>query len=460
MKEKKKEMEEEEDNNDNDYDGELKNEINTYTRNTKRITSGNNNFNKKINKSKGSALSKEFLRYKSKFNTLEEGIKNNEYRFVLKLSKFEEYLFGDYSIGNYECIRSYIRQYMKIPLVLIKMPKYEIKPRISTFPPIIMMEGNQKYTYFNLLDKYLNNYPDKSAIFRFGLTEKEKENEDREEKLTKYCESGECDCPFELTIVGIYNLKLMFEWLNDSTYNKNEMMLGYFNDFQTKEEYESSLFKNKVQKFFGCKKNEGKQPNSHPQYHRSGPINPNKFGNDNNEDSKKKNKDEKKSQEQDKKKEQKEKKNTINLIKRSTRYEIDLQNKLNFLRLGKQGAESPNIIYKYIFNSSNYPEDTEKKINRLQTTPFYPLPNQKDPSHKHIKFPPTFVMIKIELLYGSYDIESYYSKNYIINDNIDIMEKIIFNPDKLIISHLPRETRLGITAFLLNKECSSKTEIG
>jgi len=69
-------------------------------------------------------------------------------------------------------------------------------------------------------------------------------------------------------------------------------------------------------------------------------------------------------------------------------------------------------------------------------------------------------MIKIELLYGSYDIEAHYSKNYIINDNIDIMEKIYFNPDKLIISHLPRETRLGITAFLLDKECSSKTEIG
>ena len=462
MKEKRKEMEEEEEEkNDYDYDGEFKNEINTYSKNRKRITSPNSNYNKKMNKFNGSVLSKEYLRYKNKFNTLEEGIKNNEYRFVLKLSKYEEYLFGDYSIGSYECIRNYIRQYMTIPLVLIKRPKFDIKPRISTFPPIIMMEANKKYTYFSLLDKYLKNYPDESTIFRFGETEKEEENEDREEKLTKYCESGECDCPFELTIVGIYNLKLMFEWLNNDNYNKNEMMLEYFNDFQTKDEYESSLFKNKLQKIFGCSKKTVKKSSNNPNYHRSGVIDPNKIGNNNtNEDSKKKSKTEEKDQEQDKKKEQKEKKITINLIRKSAERENDLQNKLNFLRLGKSGTDSQgNIIYKYL-KSSSYPEDTKEKIDKLQSTPFYPFPNQKNTNYKHIKFSPTFIMIKIELLYGSYDIEAHYSKNYIINDNIDIMEKIYFNPDKLIISHLPRETRLGITAFLLDKECSSKTEIG
>ena len=175
-----------------------------------------------------------------------------------------------------------------------------------------MMEGNKPYSYFNLLDKYLNNYPDKSAIFRFGETEKPKENEDREEKLTKYCESGECDCPFELTIVGIYNFKLLFEWLNDSNYNKNEMMLGYFNEFQTKEEYESSLLKNKVQKFFGCtKKTNSSVPLAQNHYHRSGIIETNKVNNENNsnnEDLKKKSKIEKKNQEEDRKKELKEKK--------------------------------------------------------------------------------------------------------------------------------------------------------
>ena len=467
MKDKRKEMEEEEENINNDYEEENKYEINTNNKNAKRVTSVNNNLNKKLNKNNGSIISKEYLRYKNKLNVLEEGQKNNEYRFVLKLAKFEEYLFGDYSIGSYECVRNYIRQYMKIPLVLIKRPKFEIKPRISSFPPIIMMEANKQYSYFNLLDKYLKNYPDKCAIFRFGESEKQNENEDRDEKLTKYCESGECDCPFELTIVGIYNFKLMFEWLNDSNYNKNEMMLGYFNDFQTKEEYENSLLKNKVQKFFGCtpKNNNTTYQFAQTNFHRSGIIEPTKINNENNnnsnsEDLKKKNKIEKKNQEQDRKKELKEKKNTINLIRKSTKNETDLQNKLNFLRLNKVGADSQNILFKYIFNSSSYPEDTERKINKLQTNPFYPFPHQKYVNYKHLKFSPTFITIKIEILYGSYDIESHYSKNYIINDNIDIMERIYFNPDKLLISHLPRETRLGITAFILNKECSSKIEMG
>ena len=466
MKEKRKEMEEEEENNDNEAEGEYGYEINTNNKNGKRVTSVNNNINKKINKSiNGSIISKEYLKYKNKLNILEEGQKNSDYRFVLKLSKFEEYLFGDYSIGSYECIRNYIRQYMKIPLVLIKRPKFEIKPRISSFPPIIMMESNKPYSYFNLLDKYLKNYPDECAIFRFGETEKPKENEDREEKLTKFCESGECDCPFELTIVGIYNFKLMFEWLNDNNYNKNEMMLGYFNDFQTKEEYENSLFKNKVQKFFGCTKKTNSSFHSNPHFHRSGIIEPGKLNNDNNntnannEDSKKKSKIEKKNQEQDRKKELKEKKNTIRLIKESTRRENSLQKKLNFLRINKAEAESQNNSFiKKFTPSSSYPEDTVKKLNKFQTNPFYPFPHQKNLNYKHLKFSPTFIQIKIELLYGSYDIEEHYSKNYIINDNIDIMEKICFNTDSLIVSHLPRETRLGITAFILNKDNS--TEIG
>ena len=468
MKEKRKEMAEEDDNNDNDLDGENKYGMTTNSKIGKRVTSVNNNI-KKFSKSNGSFLSKEYLRYKNKLDILEEGQKNSDYRFVLKLSKFEEYLFGDYSIGSYECIRNYIRQYMKIPLVLIKRTKFEIKPRISSFPPIIMMEANKQYSYFNLLDKYLKNYPNDSAIFRFGESEKPKENEDREAKLTKYCESGECDYPFELTIVGIYNFKLMFEWLNDNDYNKNEMMLGYFNEFSTKEEYENSLFKNKVQKFFGCaaKNKNNMFLMSQAHFHRAGPIESGKINYENtlnnsptmNEESKKKNKIEMKNQEEDRKKELKEKNKNINLIKKSLKKEIELQNKLNFLRLSKADT-STNLKKNFMFTSASYPEDIEKKLNKLQSNPFYPFPHQKYTNYKHLKFYPIFISIKIELLYGSYDIDSYMSKNYIINDNIDIMEKIYFNPDKLIISHLPRETRLGITAFILSKDTNSKIEIG
>ena len=131
-----------------------------------------------------------------------------------------------------------------------------------------------------------------------------------------------------------------------------------------------------------------------------------------------------------------------------------LQKKLNFLKINKN--HDPQINKK----PEKYPDEKEKKKGKLQSNPFYPFPHQKYINYKHLKFSPTFVTIKIDVLYGSYEIESHYINNYIISDNIDIMEKIYFNTDKLIISHLPRETRLGITALILSKDCNSSTEIG
>jgi hypothetical protein len=139
-----------------------------------------------------------------------------------------------------------------------------IEPKLTSFPPIITMEENEEITYFKLLDKYFELFQDEFAIFRYGETDKSNSEEDeREKKLLKYCESSNCDCPFEFDVIGIFNFKLIFEWLNDSNYNKNEIMLEYFSEFPTKEEYENSLFKNKVKRFFGIKdKNKDNNSNS------------------------------------------------------------------------------------------------------------------------------------------------------------------------------------------------------
>ena len=142
---------------------------------------------------------------------------NSNYKFVLKLYGFEEYLYGDYSIGSYECIRNYVRQFEKVKLILYKKPKYEINPPISSFPPIILSEANKEFTYFDLLDKYLNNYPHHSVIFRFGESENiQKEQflniyKDRQSKLTQYTESGNCDFPLQIVIVGVYNINSIFQ---------------------------------------------------------------------------------------------------------------------------------------------------------------------------------------------------------------------------------------------------------
>ena len=224
------------------------NYINNNLKNFKRGISLNNMNQEAIKKS---ILSNEYLFYKKQFSIIKQNEKNKEYQFVFKTSKFEEYLWGNNPIGSYESIYTAIRQYKKVQLILCKLPKYMIEPKLTSFPPIITMEENEEITYFKLLDKYFELFQDEFAIFRYGETDKSNSEEDeREKKLLKYCESSNCDCPFEFDVIGIFNFKLIFEWLNDSNYNKNEIMLEYFSDFPTKEEYESSLFKNKVKKFF------------------------------------------------------------------------------------------------------------------------------------------------------------------------------------------------------------------
>ena len=402
--------------------------------------------------------------FKAKLEHLENGLRkdDNEYQFVLKLAKFDEYLFGDYSINSYEFIRGFIRQFMTIPLILIKVPKYLCNPRISTFPPIICMK-EKEFTYYDLLEKYLTNYDHRSVIFRFGeCEEKEKKlflktSEEREEKLTRNCESGDCDFPFEVTVVGLYNFKLIFKWLNDDSeeckYNKNEMILNYFNEFQTNEEYENGLLKNRLLKIFGCKSKKKNLDSIKTMI--------------NNEDAKSQLNGEEKKQQEEKDKQQekdelKEKTKALKVIHKSNKNDAVLQKNLNFLCVSKSEVDeqNSNSLLKNKFNSPTFTEETERKKEKLQEDPFYPAKNQAKPKNKHLKFPPTFVRIKLEMLYGCYEIESYQTRYYVINNNIDMMEKIIFNTDKLIISHLPRETRLGISVCLLNKDVSSKIEIG
>ena len=77
-----------------------------------------------------------------------------------------------------------------------------------------MKKFQQKYKYFDL-------FQDEYAIFRYGETDINNSGEkDREGKLLNYCESSNCNCPFEFDVVGVFNFKLIFDWFNDNNYNK------------------------------------------------------------------------------------------------------------------------------------------------------------------------------------------------------------------------------------------------
>ena len=398
---------------------------------------------------KKSKLSEKYAHYKKQFSIIKQNEKNKEYQFVFKTAKFEEYIFGNNPISSYQSIYTSIRQFKKVDLVLCKLPKYMIEPRLTSFPPIITMEENEDITYFKLLDKYLNLFSDECALFRYGLTEKknDEEEEGREEKLLKYCESGNCDYPFEFEVIGIFNFKKIFEWLNDSDYNKNEMMLEYFCDFPTKEEYENSLFKNRVKKFFGMNDKNKKNDKSNNNENNEKEQNQNDGG-------KKLSKEEeeklKKEKEKDLKKEAKEKKKAKKLLKKSRKNEENLQKDLNFLRVDKKTGSSGTSL-------NSYPNIIEQKINDLNLNPFY---DQSNLNYKYLKFNPIFIQLEIKMIYGSYDIETINTQNYLINDNVYAMEMMTFDTKKLLIRNLPKETRLGISVYILNKDSSIKEELG
>ena len=415
----------------------------------------NNYYNNKRNKQKQSNFSDKYYFLYNQLDIIKQSEKNKEYQFIFKTSNFEEYIYGNNPIGSYQSVYNSIRQYKKVSLILCKLPVFKIEPKLSSFPPIITMKKDEEITYFNLLDKYFEYFSDEFAIFRYGETEiniYEKE-EDREKKLTKYCESSNCDCPFQFDIVGIFNFKLLFKWLNHEPYFKlnDEIMLEYFSEFDTKEKYESSLFKNKVKKFFGIK-DKKKVFNSNE--NNNGIAGINEEGIDEAPTSKKLSKEDKK----DKKKESKEKHKAKKLLKDSRKNECNLQKVINILKIDSNGEDNKPV--NKLFNSSSFPEILEKKINDTNVQ-YYPLQEQKNTNYyKYIKFNPIFVQLKVEMLYGSYNIKTLYTQNYLISDNVYMMELMTFDPKKLLISYLPKETRLGISVYILNKDSSSKVELG
>ena len=402
--------------------------------------------------------------YIKMLDTLLDTKKKNEFKFVLKLEGFEDYLYGDNPISSFGCIKEYLRQDEYLPLVLFKKPIFEIDPPITTFPPIIFMEPDHSFTYFDLLDKYLENYPDNSAIFRFGeLNDMEMDQfctreKTRMEQLLKHTESGECDFPLQITIKSLTNLSSVFRWLNNEKYMKNEMMLFYFNDdFETKAQYEEGLFKNILKRMFGCSSQTSttqttlKAFESRPSSDEQSIINNSKMTS---AERKKKEKERKK----EKQKEKKEKKKALALINKSFKENNKLQRAINTLRIKKKEDNEKEIsLRKKLFKSSSYSEDMLMKIKDLEANPFY---KEIKPSDKHLKFNPIFIEIQIELLYGSYQVQTFKTKQYLITDNILINETITFDNSKLIISHLPREARLGISIIALNKEKNSSFDIG
>ncbi|MCQ2818302.1 MAG: hypothetical protein MJ252_13630 [archaeon] len=384
-------------------------------------------------------------------NALNKG--SDKYSFVLKLEAFEEYLYGDYSLSAYQCIRRYVRQFEPVKLVLFKKRTTQLEPVIMFFPPIIRMPANETFTYYDLLKKYFENYPRQYAIFRFGeLSEEEKDQfliqkTSRQERLKRYTESGECDCPLSMSIVGVYNLKALFKWFYNDAYMENEMMLHYFNvDFETNIEHEEKKFINKLQTKLGCRKD--------PTYANI------------------KDKNIIKAKKKEKKEKMKEYKKQKSIIKRSLTGFEEIKNNINIMKIEEKanntsflaknllGQKTSVTLYK---NAQEKKQDYETKEEEGGKGQKYPNPIYRYPAKpngdKHFNFQPVFINIKIQILYGSFVIKECVTQAYFIGQNVNINEEIVFQHEQLIISHLPRETRLGISLQFLSGDKKSVFEI-
>ena len=160
-------------------------------------------------------------------------IKDPRKKFVLKIQSFEEFLFGDYPICTYETIRTKVREFEPINVSLMMFDKTRVNPNITHYPPVVYIPTKEEFDYNYLVDKYLKLFPQESIIFKFKpIPELQefyfKNPMDRKEKLTKYCESGECDFTFSINIKALSNLFSLKKHLENAKYHESDIDLPYF----------------------------------------------------------------------------------------------------------------------------------------------------------------------------------------------------------------------------------------
>ena len=397
--------------------------------------------------------------------------KNNV--FVLKFKENEEYLYGDYLIGSYEFVRGLVRQNETVYFYLKLMPMFIVEPPLLSFPPIIAMSGAEEINYTNLLKKYLLYYPNFEIIYRIykpGVKEIKrfkKQKFKRHEKLNMYTESGDCYFPLWIKIVRINNIFKLKEWFDDENYNKNDMMIPTFKYYPKKKPKQKKCF------CFNLNNNNNNAINY------SKTRNNKKKKNNNNKQNEKENIKVQKLMNNMAKKYEKDYdlQKKLNPLKIDIKfppfydYSINLLTNFNtifgeevlkiiqFLSMDEKKAffkdkippESENLNNNFLNNNNNINNnefaDSDSELEPINLSPKKINSKYKIFSVNNyvLPFNPSFIRIRISLLYGSYSLLNFQSDPFLFSDNILINEKFFFDNKKCLISNLPFETRIGLT---------------
>ena len=389
---------------------------------------------------------------KKEFSNLKKNLSN---RFVLKVIDSEEYLYGDYALDSFNFIRSKARQHEGIRLILKSVPFYKIQPPIFSFPPIIRI-SEDKISYDYLLELYIKYYPDNEIIYRLNKPNNEhinrylKKDIKRTKYLIKYTESGDCDFPLKIRIKNISNIDKFKEWLEDDSYNNIQVILPYFNPLKKlsikKRSAVISLFNTLVQCF---KKNEDGYDgdNMNQKYSLNNTSYENfiiKY-------------------EQNKKneKEMNDKLNNLDFIPyyKSEKYNNYNKTFLNFfqtLHLFEYEKDLKNYSKLELQRKKDLIKQYDFNENYVIINKFFPFKLDKYP----LLFIPIYIRIKIYILYGAFCIKKFSTEPFLLKDFILVNEDIAFDGNYCLLSHLPYETRIGISVKAYDQKLEKKFILG
>ena len=432
---------------------------------------------------------KKLIELLSKFKKIKDD-KNKV--FVLKVVGYEEYLYGEKVLGNYDFIGNKVRQKEVIKLILKCIPKYKIRPPNFNFPPVIKVDKIKDITYNELFNLYKKIYTNNDIIYRLYKPSRKqklklfKKNIKRTKYLKKFTESGDCDFPLTLNINSINNIFGFIKWFNSDSYCDNKLILPYFNPLKTirvsKTNKIGRILKIIKNSFF-AKKEEKNENNKEKKEE-----DPNEYF-----------KDKLIKKYENIKKDNKEVEQKLNYYKMKTLYQKEnyasilsnifskdhgnynaifeqLQKKNNTYEQSpptsdtlKISTSQKNNINSKLLNPNE--EEIRLYSGSFQSTLIYNNNNIKNMSkfkpfildnHPEELIKPVFIRIKIYILYGSYCLYKLKTQPYLLKNLIELNEKIIFNDkdNHCLISHLPYETRIGIRIKAYDQKLSKGFSLG
>ena len=373
---------------------------------------------------------------------------------------------------------------------------------------MLIVKANESYV--NLLKNYLKQYlPNSGIVYRLLKPDEKlkkrfiKQKYKRIERLSRFTESCDCCFPLWIKIKHLNNIYSLKYWLDNEEYNKNEMLIPNLKFLERKQNITKES-NNKKNKLFNLNiLNKGKKNQNDLEEKK---LN-DKTKNQENEMRKKSLTVMAKKSERDNSLQKKLNRLTVTItnpkyleykditvLSLNAIFGDDISECLNLLSLNElqfpplaqkvSSTENRKIYYNEINSKSkslikeeekeseineeqnNSSNKKEKELINLEKDKEYQLDKLLYQKYKvlildkyQLPFSPSFIRIKVNLLYGSYSILSFRSAPYFFENHINLNDKFLFD-NSCLISNLPFETRIALTIEAYDKVLKKYFNLG